>query len=91
MELSIKPKAVFIDPETLKSLPKREFSAGMAEVIKYGVIRDKELFEYLEIEKNKNELINLNNEYLIKIINSSIKTKSDVVSQDEHENGVREY
>jgi len=61
------PKAVFIDPETLKSLPKREFSAGMAEVIKYGVIRDKELFEYLEIEKNKNELINLKNEYLIKI------------------------
>ena len=83
------PKAVFIDPETLKSLPKREFSAGMAEVIKYGVIRDKELFEYLEIEKNKNELINLKNEYLIKIISSSIKTKSHVVSQDEHENGVR--
>ena len=68
------PKAVFIDPETLKSLPKREFNAGMAEVIKYGVIRDKELFEYLEIEKNKNELINLKNEYLIKIINSSIST-----------------
>jgi len=64
------PKAVFIDPETLKSLPKREFSAGMAEVIKYGVIRDKELFEYLEIEQNKNELINLKNEYLIKIIDS---------------------
>jgi len=83
------PKAVFIDPETLKRLPKREFSAGMAEVIKYGVIRDKELFEYLEIEKNKNELINLKNEYLIKIINSSIKTKSYIVSQDEHENGVR--
>ncbi len=83
------PKAVFIDPETLKSLPKREFNAGMAEVIKYGVIRDKELFEYLEIEKNKNELINLKNEYLIKIINSSIKTKSYIVSQDEHENGVR--
>ena len=83
------PKAVFIDPETLKSLPKREFSAGMAEVIKYGVIRDKKLFEYLEIEKNKNELINLKNEYLIKIINSSIKTKSHIVSQDEHENGLR--
>ena len=83
------PKAVFIDPETLKSLPKREFNAGMAEVIKYGVIRDKELFEYLEIEENKNELINLKNEYLIKIIKSSIKTKSQIVSQDEHENGVR--
>jgi len=50
------PKAVFIDPETLKSLPKREFSAGMAEVIKYGVIRDKELFEYLEIEQTRMSL-----------------------------------
>jgi len=61
----------------------------MAEVIKYGIIRDKELFEYLEIEKNKNELINLENEYLIKKIDSSIKTKSHIVSQDEHENGLR--
>ncbi len=83
------PKAVFIDPETLKSLPKREFNAGIAEVIKYGVIKDKKLFEFLEIEKNKNELIHLKNESLIKIINSSIKTKSYIVSQDEHENGIR--
>ncbi|WP_288262841.1 3-dehydroquinate synthase [uncultured Prochlorococcus sp.] len=83
------PKAVFIDPETLKSLPKREFNAGMAEVIKYGVIQDKKLFEFLEIENNKNALINLTNEYLIEIINSSIKTKSFIVSQDEHEKGIR--
>ena len=83
------PKAVFIDPETLKTLPKREFNAGMAEVIKYGVIKDKELFEFLENEKNKNKLINLENEYLIKIINSSIKTKSHVVSADEKEHGIR--
>ncbi len=89
MEPSINLKQFFIDPETLKSLPKREFNAGMAEVIKYGVIRDKELFEYLEIEKHKHELINLKNDYLIKIINSSIKTKSHIVSQDEHENGIR--
>ena len=83
------PKAVFIDPETLKTLPKREFNAGMAEVIKYGVIKDKELFEFLENEKNKNKLINLDNECLIKIINSSIKTKSHIVSKDEQEHGVR--
>ena len=83
------PKAVFIDPETLKTLPKREFNAGMAEVIKYGVIKDKELFEFLENEKNKNKLINLENECLIKIINSSIKTKSHIVSKDEQEHGIR--
>ncbi len=83
------PKAVFIDPETLKTLPKREFNAGMAEVIKYGVIKDKELFEFLENEKNKNKLINLENEYLIRIINSSIKTKSHIVSEDEKEHGIR--
>ena len=83
------PKAVFIDPETLKTLPKREFNAGMAEVIKYGVIKDKELFEFLENEKNKNKLINLENECLIKIINSSIKTKSYIVSKDEQEHGIR--
>ena len=83
------PKAVFIDPETLKTLPKREFNAGMAEVIKYGVIKDKELFEFLENEKNKNKLINLENEYLIKIIKSSIQTKSYIVSEDEKEHGIR--
>ncbi len=41
------------------------------------------------MKKNKTELINLKNKYLIKIIDSSIKTKSHIVSQDEHENGVR--
>ena len=83
------PKAVFIDPETLKTLPMREFKAGMAEVIKYGVIRDKELFEFLEINENRDKLINLENESLIKIINKSIKTKAIIVSEDEQENGVR--
>ena len=42
------PEAVFIDTNTLKTLPIREFKAGLAEVIKYGVIKDKNLFEYLE-------------------------------------------
>ena len=83
------PKAVFIDPETLKTLPSREFKAGMAEVIKYGVIKDKELFEFLENDKHKDELLNLENKSLINIINRSIKTKSHIVSEDEQEHGVR--
>ena len=83
------PKAVFIDPETLITLPTREFKAGMAEVIKYGIIKDKELFEYLESDKIRDKILNLNNEALIKIINNSIKTKAHIVSEDEKENGIR--
>ena len=83
------PKAVFIDPETLVTLPTREFKAGMAEVIKYGIIKDKELFEYLESEKNREKILNLENESLIQIINNSIKTKACIVSEDEKENGIR--
>ena len=83
------PKAVFIDPETLVTLPKREFKAGMAEVIKYAVIKDKKLFEYLEIERNRDKILNLENESLIKIINNSIQTKASIVSEDEKENGIR--
>ena len=83
------PKAVFIDPETLTTLPIREFKAGIAEVIKYGVIKDRELFEYLESDENRHKIINLENESLIKIINDSIKTKAYIVSEDEKENGVR--
>ena len=69
------PKAVFIDPETLVTLPKREFKAGMAEVIKYGVIKDKSLFEYLEVDKNKEKILNLENESLIKIIKMRFKLR----------------
>ena len=61
----------------------------MAEVIKYGVIKDKELFEYLESDKNRSKILNLENEALMKIINNSIKTKASVVSKDEKETGIR--
>ena len=83
------PKAVFIDPETLKTLPLREFKAGMAEVIKYGVIKDKELFEFLESNENRDKILNLENKSLVKIIKNSIKTKAYIVSEDEKENGIR--
>ena len=83
------PKAVFIDPETLVTLSTREFKAGMAEVIKYGIIKDKVLFEYLESDKNRDKIFNLENEALIRIIDNSIKTKAFIVSADEKENGIR--
>ena len=85
------PKAVFIDTETLKTLPSREFNAGMAEIIKYGIIRDKELFEYLEDELNLKNIINLENQSLVKIIKNSVKIKSDIVTEDEKEKGIRAY
>ena len=83
------PKAVFIDPETLVTLPAREFKAGMAEVIKYGIIKDKVLFEYLEDDRNREKILNIENESLIQIIKNSIQTKACIVSEDEKENGIR--
>ena len=83
------PKAVYIDTDALKTLPIREFKAGMAEVIKYGLIKDKELFDFLEVNKNINQINNLENDSLVRIISKSVKTKSQIVSMDEQENGIR--
>ena len=85
------PKAVFIDTDTLRTLPPREFKAGMAEIIKYGVISDKELFEYLEDENNLGDIARLEYASLVKIIRKSVEIKSNIVSQDEKERGIRAY
>jgi 3-dehydroquinate synthase len=81
------PQCVIIDMDTLKTLPQREFSAGMAEVIKYGLIRDKAFFDWLE--KNMEGLMKLNPSLLIEAIERSCKNKANVVEMDEHESGVR--
>ena len=81
------PKAVIIDTEILKTLPKRQFNAGMAEVIKYGIIKDKNFFEW--ITKNYDKIILQDTESLIKIIKKSCEIKSKIVSQDEKEKGIR--
>lgn len=83
------PKAVFVDTNTLKTLPIREFKAGLAEVIKYGVIRDKGLFEYLEQKSIRELIFRLDHECLTNIITRSVKSKSDIVGLDEQENGIR--
>ncbi|GBF79488.1 3-dehydroquinate synthase [Aphanothece sacrum] len=83
------PRLVFIDPLVLKTLPVREFRAGMAEVIKYGVIWDQDLFNQLETQKELDTLENLEKEFLQTIITRSCQAKVDVVSQDEKESGLR--
>jgi 3-dehydroquinate synthase len=81
------PASVLIDIDTLKTLPEREFSAGMAEVIKIAAIRDAEFLDWLE---NNRAGINARKpETLINMITRSIQNKADVVSEDEREAGVR--
>jgi len=77
------PRAVLIDVEVLATLPRREFLAGMAEVIKYGIIADSKLFALLE---EKIELVVASDQdLLIEIIASSCADKAKVVENDERE------
>jgi 3-dehydroquinate synthase len=84
------PRLVLIDPSSLATLPEREFRAGMAEVIKYGVIGDSELLA--ELEANGPQLASLNTlsaELLQQILVRSAAAKAKVVAADEHEGGLR--
>ena len=77
------PKAVYIDPFFLTTLPSREFSAGIAEIVKMAVTFNKDFFEYLEVS-------DLNNPEIIQeVIKKAVQTKADVVAQDEKEHGIR--
>lgn len=80
------PKAVFIDPEVLRTLDPREMKAGLAEVVKYGVIWDKDLFAFLE--KNASSLLMPGVE-LNAAIAASCRIKAEVVGKDEREAGLR--
>ncbi len=83
------PKLVLIDPTVLKTLPEREFRAGMAEVIKYGVIWDADLFTKLEEAENIDRFASIDRELLQTILVRSTQAKAEVVSQDEKEAGLR--
>lgn len=81
----LQPGFVYINVSVLKTLPKREFISGMGEVIKHGIIRNKEFFEFLECNVN-----NVNSlETLINMTYENCAVKAEVVSKDEFENGVR--
>lgn len=81
------PRAVFIDIDTLDTLPDKELSAGLAEVIKYGLIVDAEFFAWLE--QNMDRLVQRDKQALEYAILKSCETKADVVARDERESGVR--
>ena len=82
------PKAVVIDPKLLESLPEREISSAMGEVIKYGAILDRDIFDL--ISSNLEDLLKLANpELLAKVIGRCAKLKADVVAEDEREGGKR--
>ncbi|QEQ00290.1 3-dehydroquinate synthase [Thermosynechococcus sp. QKsg1] len=83
------PRLVVIDPDVLATLPPREFRAGMAEVIKYGVIWDTELFDLLSQLPRLDRMAALPTEQLLQILQRSCQVKVDVVSKDEREAGLR--
>jgi 3-dehydroquinate synthase len=82
------PRVVLADPEVLRTLPPREFRSGIFEVIKYGVIGDMHLFQFLEQEMEK--LLRRDRASLDFVIERSVSQKARVVSADEHESGLRE-
>ncbi|MCK9474036.1 3-dehydroquinate synthase [Sulfurimonas sp.] len=77
------PRAVYIDPYFLTTLPKREFGAGVAEIVKMAVTFNKDFFEFLENADLHNPQI------LQETIKMAVETKANVVAQDEKEHGVR--
>ena len=83
------PRLVLIDPSTLNTLPEREFRAGMAEVIKYGILGDMALFEELEACPDPSTPAGLGSERLSSILQRSAAAKARVVAADEKEGGLR--
>jgi 3-dehydroquinate synthase len=81
------PRLVLADIETLKTLPQRELSAGLAEVIKYGLIRNADFFLWLE--RNMSKLTELDAAAMSYAIYRSCQNKAEVVAADEHETGER--
>ncbi len=81
------PQAVFIDIDSLTTLPVREFNAGMAEVIKYGILGDKAFFLWLE--DNISSIKSGDKQILAEMIEKCCQCKADIVACDEKESGVR--
>jgi len=81
------PRCVLADTALLQTLPPRELSAGIAEVIKYGLISDYDFFVWLE--HNMDALMASNPDALAFAVKRSCENKANVVAQDEHEGGVR--
>ena len=81
------PIAVVADPLLLATLPRREFRSGLYEVVKYGVIASRELFE--RVERDLAAIFDRKPAVLVPVIAESCRIKADVVAQDERESGLR--
>ena len=81
------PRCVLVDTATLRTLPAREWIAGLAEVIKYGVIADEAFFEFLE--RNIDRILRHDEDAVSRIITRSCEIKAQVVAEDERESDRR--
>lgn len=81
------PQAVLVDPELLATLDPREFRSGLYESLKCGVIKDSDLFGFME--RNPQKILARNPRAMQRIIADSIRVKAQVVSSDEKESGLR--
>ena len=81
------PEFVICDPEILKTLPQKEISCGLAEIVKHAAIADAGLFAYLE--KHAEDILALDRQAIEKLVLASVRIKSSIVSRDETEKGER--
>ncbi len=81
------PEFVICDPEVLKTLPQKEISCGLAEIVKHAAIADADLFAYLE--KHTEDILALDRQAIEKLVRVSVRIKSSIVSRDETEKGER--
>jgi 3-dehydroquinate synthase len=81
------PDAVLIDPQLLRTLPRREFRSGLYEIVKYGVIASRDLFD--RVARDTKAMFDRDAAVLLPAIVESCRIKADVVSRDERESGLR--
>ena len=82
------PQCVFVDIDSLDSLPEREYNSGIAEVIKYGLIRDAKFFDWIEQNADKLQKKAIDRKSLVYAIQRSCENKAEVVEIDEKESGL---
>jgi 3-dehydroquinate synthase len=81
------PQFVICDPEVLKTLPQKEISCGLAEIVKHAAIADADLFEYLE--RHADAILALDRQAIEKLVRVSVRIKAAIVGRDETEKGER--
>ncbi len=85
----MQPKRVYINVNSIKTLPDKEIVSGLGEVIKHGIIKDEEFFYFLS--ENVDTVKALSTETLLSMSRTNCKIKAEVVENDEKENGIRAY